>query len=170
MLGRKAFKYRLYPNPKQQAALAVQFGQARYVYNHFLQVRPAHDQATGESLSYQDTTKRLQELKHGAATEWLRAGDSQVLQQALQDLARAYQNFLAGRSGYPRFKSRRAQPALRSPQRVKVNREAKRVYWPKVGWVKTVLHRPLAEKSQECDRDESQERLFLCRLPGGSGA
>ena len=33
MIVRKAFKYRIYPNKKQQAALAVQFGHARYIYN-----------------------------------------------------------------------------------------------------------------------------------------
>jgi putative transposase len=39
MLVRKAYKYQLYPNQEQQEALAVQFGHARFVYNHFLQVR-----------------------------------------------------------------------------------------------------------------------------------
>jgi transposase len=37
MLVRKAFKYRLYSNQEQQEALAVQFGHARFVHNHFLQ-------------------------------------------------------------------------------------------------------------------------------------
>lgn len=146
MLVRKAYKYRLYPNKEQQAALALQFGHARFVYNHFLQTRQEHYQATGEGLSYQDTTRLLRDLKHCPDTEWLQEGDSQVLQQSLKDLDRAYQNFFAGRSGYPRFKSRRAKQAIRSPQRVKVNSEANRVYLPKVGWVKTVFHRPLEGK------------------------
>jgi putative transposase len=38
MLVRKAYKLRLYPNKEQQTTLAVQFGHARFVYNHFLQV------------------------------------------------------------------------------------------------------------------------------------
>ena len=143
MLVRKAFKYRLYPNQAQQAALAVQFGHARYVYNHFLQVRQERYQATGKGLSYQDTTKLLRELQHRADTQWLQAGDSQVLQQALKDLDRAYQNFFAGRCQDPRFKSRRAKQAVRYPQRVKINQEVKRIYLPKVGWVKTVIQRPL---------------------------
>ena len=32
-MQRRAFRYRLYPNQEQQQALAVQFGQARFVYN-----------------------------------------------------------------------------------------------------------------------------------------
>ena len=146
MLVRKAFNYRLNPNQEQQAALTVQFGHARYVYNHFLQTRQEHYQATGESLSYQDTTKLLKELKHCSDTQWLREGDSQVLQQSLKDLDRAYQNFFAGRSGYPRFKSRRARQAIRYAQRVKINTEAQGVYLPKVGWVKIVIQRPLEGK------------------------
>jgi putative transposase len=146
MLVRKAFKYRFYPNKEQQAALAVQFGQARFINNHFLHKRQEHYQATGEGQCYQDTTKLLRELKHRTDTDWLREADSQVLQQSLKDLDRAYQNFFTGRSGYPRFKSRRAKQAVRYPQRVKVNSEAKRVYLPKVGWVKTVIHRPLEGK------------------------
>ncbi len=39
MLMRQAFRYRLSPNREQQAALAVQFGHARYVWNHALALR-----------------------------------------------------------------------------------------------------------------------------------
>ncbi len=143
---RKAFKFRLYPNEEQQAALAVQFGHARFVYNRFLQKRRDHYQTTGEGLCYQDTTELLTELKRSADNEWLGDADSQVLQQSLKDLDRAFRNFFEGRSRYPRFKSRRAKQAIRYPQRVKVNFETKRTYLPKVGWVKTVFHRPLEGK------------------------
>ncbi|MBE9507764.1 MAG: helix-turn-helix domain-containing protein, partial [Chloroflexi bacterium] len=47
MLIRKAFKYRIYPNRKQQAQLAVQFGHARFVYNWGLALRKAHYKETG---------------------------------------------------------------------------------------------------------------------------
>lgn len=60
--------------------------------------------------------------------------------------ARLCRNFIEGRSGYPRFKSRRAKQAIRYPQRVKVNLETKRTYLPKVGWVKTKFHRPMEGK------------------------
>jgi len=44
MIVRKAFKYRIYPNREQQAALAVQFGHARYIYNWG--VRPVRSKPT----------------------------------------------------------------------------------------------------------------------------
>jgi len=146
MRVRKAFKFRLYPNKEQQAALAVQFGHARFVYNHFLQARRDRYQTTGEGLCYQNTTGLLTELKRSVDFEWLRDADSQVLQQSLKDLDRAFRNFFEGRASYPRFKSRRSKQTIRYPQRVKVNLETKRTYLPKVGWVKTVFHRPLEGK------------------------
>ncbi len=145
-LVRKALKFRLYPNEEQQAALAVQFDHARFVYNRFLQMRRDHYQTTREGLSYQDTTSLLTELKRCPDYEWLRDADSQVLQQSLKGLDRAFCNFFGYRARYPRFKSRRAKQTIRYPQRVKVNLEMKRTYLPMMGWVKTVFHRPLEGK------------------------
>jgi putative transposase len=143
MLVRKAYKYRLYPNKAQQELLAVQFGHTRFVYNYMLGLRKDRYQETGEGLSYQDTTALLTELKRDPEHKWLREADSQVLQQSLKDLDRAYQNFFEGRARYPRFRSRRGKQAIRYPQRVKADLDAKRSYLPKIGWVKTIFHRPL---------------------------
>ena len=43
--------------------------------------------------------------------------------------------------GFPKFKSRKAKQSIRYPQRFKFN--GNRTYLPKVGWVKTVFHRPM---------------------------
>jgi putative transposase len=146
MLIRKAYKYRIYPNKVQQAALAVQFGHTRFVYNHFLALRIETYETTGKGLSYAEATKMLTALKRDPEHEWLKEADSQALQQTLKDLDRAYKNFFEKRARFPRFKSRRAKQAFRYPQRVKADPEGKRTYLPKVGWVKTVFHRPLEGK------------------------
>ena len=146
MLIRKAYKFRIYPNKAQQAALAVQFGHTRFVYNHFLALRIETYEKTGKGLSYAEATKMLTALKRDPEHEWLKEADSQALQQTLKDLDRAYQNFFEKRAGFPRFKSRRAKQAYRYPQRVKADPEGRCTYLPKVGWVKTVFHRPLEGK------------------------
>ncbi|KAA3644085.1 MAG: transposase [Chloroflexi bacterium] len=143
MLIRKAFKFRLYPDRSQQQALAVQFGHAHFVYNYFLAVRREHYAQTGAGLSYADTTGQLSVLKRHPDHLWLQEADSQVLQQKLKDLDRAYKNFFEGRARYPRFRSRRHRQSIRYPQRVKVDLAAGRSYLPRVGWVRTVFHRPL---------------------------
>ena len=55
---------------------------------------------------------------------WLNDFDSQMLQQALADLRRAYINFFERRAKFPRFKTKkRCRPAFRIPQRVRVEGE-----------------------------------------------
>ena len=98
-----AYKFRIYPNKAQQAALAVQFGHARFVYNRFLFVRQKRYQQTGKGLDYRQTAGMLTKMKREMEYGWLGEGDSQVLQQALKDLDRAYQNFFEKRAGYPRY-------------------------------------------------------------------
>lgn len=146
MLVRKAFKFRLYPNQVQNASLAVQFGHSRFVYNHFLALRRDHYHKTGEGLYYQHTAGLLTRMKADPEYVWLKEADSQVLQQSLRDLDRAYKNFFDGRARYPRFKSRRHKQSIRYPQRVKVNYAFRQIYLPKVGWVKTIFHREIAGK------------------------
>jgi putative transposase len=140
-MGRKAFRYRLYPNQQQAAALTVQFGHARFVYNWALATRKEHYQQQGHGLSYYELKRQLTALKHEPEHAWLQEADSQVLQAKVEDLDRAYRNFFAHRARYPRFKSRKGAQSIRYPQRFQFN--GNRVYLPKVGWVKVVLHRLL---------------------------
>jgi len=139
MIFLKAFKYRLYPNQEQQQKLAIQLGHSRFVYNNALNARKEHYKATGKGLSYSATAKMLPNMK--TELEWLKEADSQVLQQKLKDLDRAYVNFFQGRAAYPRFKSKYDNQSIRYPQRFKF--EGDRIYLPKVGNVKIVLHRDI---------------------------
>jgi putative transposase len=143
MLIRKAYKFRLYPTPEQTKRLAVQFGHARFVYNHFLHERQEKYAETGEGLNYQSTARELTQMKRSEDYSWLREADSQVLQQSLMDLEKGYHNFFAKRTRYPKYKSRKSKESIRYPQRVKVSIEEKRTSLPKVGWVKTVYHRAI---------------------------
>lgn len=141
MIVQRAFRYRIYPNPAQQHLLAVQFGHARFAFNWALAQREAHYKQHGKGLSYYDTTERLKYLKRDPECTWLKEADSQVLQQKLKDLDRAYVNFFEHRAKYPRFKKKHQQQSIRYPQRFKFN--GNRIFLPKVGWVKIVLHRAL---------------------------
>jgi putative transposase len=139
VLIRQARKYRVYPTKEQQHLLAIQFGHARYVYNQALANRKAYYKLTGKGLSTHDTITNL--VVEKGNTEWLKEADSQVLQQKLRDLDTAYKNFFQKRAKYPKFKSKRGKNTIRYPQRVKFSDSC--TYLPKVGWVKTVFHRPL---------------------------
>ena len=139
MIVRKGFKYRIYPNWEQQQKLAVQFGHTRYIYNW------GFAQSQEKYPGYNHLAKQLPILKASTETAWLKEAHSQVLQQALKDLDRAFQNFFEKRGGYPHFKSKRTKQSIRYPQPKEswLGPDGQHIYLPKVGHVRLVLHRPL---------------------------
>lgn len=141
MIVRKAFRYRVYPTAEQEQALAIQFGHARFVWNWALALRKQAYQETGKGISYYDLKRRATALKYQSEMEWLRDADSQVLQAKIEDLEKAYQNFFARRSKFPRFKGKRDGQSIRYPQRFRFDENF--TYLPKIGWIKTKFHRPL---------------------------
>ena len=137
-----ATRIRIYPTDQQAQALAVQFGCARWVWNNALAESGKLYQATGRGLNYHAMCIRLPKLKQ--EFEWLGDADSQALQQSVQNLSRAYENFFQKRGKYPRFKSKHGRQSIQYPQRVKI--DGARIYLPKVGWVKCVVHREIIGK------------------------
>lgn len=155
----KAYKFRIYPNKIQQSELAVQFGHSRFVYNRFIDNRKTTFLTTGKSVSFYDFKKQVTAMKQQPEFAWLKDADSQVLQASLEDADRAYQNFFRNHKagtlppvgkkprkdgmpkGYPTFWSKHDDQSIRYPQRFKL--AGKRIYLPKVGWVKGVFHRDI---------------------------
>jgi putative transposase len=155
----KAFKFRLYPTEEQQIELSKHFGAARFVYNRYLDIRKTVFLETGTSLNYNDCANDLTILKSYDDFHWLKEADSQVLQQTLKNLDKAFENFFcnlkegtlpkAGKKprkdgmpkGYPKFHSKHDDQSIRYPQRVTI--DGSLVYLPKVGKVKAVIHRQL---------------------------
>lgn len=137
-----ATRIRLYPTPTQQQRLAVQFGCARWVWNNALELIQRTYRETGKGIGYYDLQNRLPKLKQ--KFEWLTDADSQALQCSLRNLAAAFQNFFEKRAKYPRFKKKHQGQSIQYPQRVKL--DGSRIYLPKVGWVKCVVHRNIVGK------------------------
>ena len=139
----KATKVRLYPTTGQIAALAFQFGAARWVYNYALDWRGNAWKERGENVTRRMTLDKLVEFKASERTAWLKDADSQVLQQSLMHLDDAFKRFFRKQSHYPRRKIKRGKQSISYPQRVKVV-NGNSLYLPKVGNVKAVLHREIA--------------------------
>ena len=105
-----SYKFRIYPNSEQRALIARTFGCARYVYNHFLNLRKETYEASGETIGYVKSSALLTQLKKELT--WLKEVDSIPLQESLRDVDFAYQGFFrrvknGEKPGYPRFKSKR---------------------------------------------------------------
>lgn len=106
----RAYKFRLYPNVEQRAAIVSTMGACRFVYNWALeQCKNARE--TGEKKpSAFDLNKRLTVMKQ--ENTWLYDHPNQSLQFAIRHMDAAYQNFFRSCAkkqgvGFPRFKSRK---------------------------------------------------------------
>ncbi len=77
---KKAIKIRIYPSNDQIEILSKQFGCARWVYNHMLNLRIEAWKNEQRSLSKSFLIKLLPVLKADEKTLWLKEAHSQILQ------------------------------------------------------------------------------------------
>src|SRR5918999_789372 len=121
---RKTYRFRMRPTKAQEAGLYRMAGTRRFIYNWALDM-----------------------LKSKPETLWLKEVDSQMLQQALIDVDRAFRDFFGKRSRFPRLRSKKAGHfTFRIPQRVRI--EDGKVYVPKVGWVRIRQSRGVEGKTK----------------------
>ena len=132
---RKVYRFRMRPTKAQEAVLYRMAGARRFIYNWALARRKGYYAEHGRGICAKQLSKELTTLKSEADTLWLREAGSQMLQQALKDVERAFDSFFKKRSRFPRFRSKKAGHfAFRIPQRVRI--EVGKVYVPKIGWVR----------------------------------
>lgn len=139
MIIRRAFKYKLKPTGVQREKFLQFAGARRFVFNRGLDERKKAYESIGKNLSYFEQNNELTALKTQPETEWLQEIHSQIPQQALKDLDRAFQNFFrrvkkGEKPGYPRFKKKGMHEGFRYPQGVKIS--GSQVFLPKIGWIK----------------------------------
>jgi len=144
------YRYRIYPHPGQQEALARVFGCARVVFNDCLRVRDACH-AVGEKISDTEVQRQVITLaKRTPERAWLSEVSSVALVQACQDARRAYRNWfdsLSGRRkgrriGHPRFRSKRGRQSIRLT-RNGFTLHGSRLYIAKVGDIRVRWSRDL---------------------------
>ena len=128
----KAYKYRLYPTKDQEELLLKHFGCVRYIYNWGLDYKTKHYKETNKNIGYMQITGKdgaLSKLKK--ENEWLKEVNSQSLVSALGNLDRAYSNFFAHRSGFPKFKKKSEKQSFQVPQHGWFDTKNNRLYIPK---------------------------------------
>ena len=107
MQTERAYKYRFYPTPEQEALLARTFGCVRFVWNAVLRYRTDAFYERQEKIGYNDASAFLTQLKKQPDTAFLAEVSSVPLQQCLRHQQNAFKNFFSKRARYPRFKSRK---------------------------------------------------------------
>ncbi|NES87853.1 MULTISPECIES: RNA-guided endonuclease InsQ/TnpB family protein [Okeania] len=164
------YKYRIYPTPGQKHKLAKLFGCVRVVWNDSLafsqqKYRLGEKKPTNSELQKQFITS----AKKTEEREWLSDVSVVPLQQSLNDLNQAYQNFFTSTKGKrkgkpvrpPKLKTRKSKQTARFTLRgFKLHQD--KVYLAKIGKLKIVWSRelPAAPSSVTVIKD-SANRYFL---------
>jgi putative transposase len=139
----QAFKFELLPNGEQERTMRRFAGACRFVYNEALALQKARYECGEKKLGYAGLCKLLTAWRNSAETPWLRDAPTHPLQQALKDLERAYKNFFAQRSRFPKFKKRGRHASFRypDPKQFKLDKVNGRLFLPKLGWMRLRLSR-----------------------------
>jgi putative transposase len=142
MIVTRSYKFRLEPTAEQERGFFLFAGCRRFVWNWALERKKTVYQETGKGIYYKALAAELVQLKKQPGLAFLKECHSQVLQQTLLDLDKAFVSFFEKRAKFPKFKSKKnTPPSFRIPQNVSV--VDGKVSIPKIGLVKVRLHREM---------------------------
>ena len=143
----KAYKYRIYPNKKQEELIQKTFGCCRFVYNQTLAYRKEKYQQLKESMnktSCNNYVNRVLKKEY----EWLKDVDKFALTNAVYNMDSAYQKFFKENAGYPRFKSKKKSRKsyktncnYSSRPTIEISFDNNKVKLPKLKWIKVKISR-----------------------------
>ena len=133
---RKAYKYRLKTNPDIDKKLTRFCGCARFLWNKSLAMTLERLERGYSILWYGDLAHWLTLWKQSEEYCFLRECPSQVLQQKLMDLDRAFKDGFDRSQPLKRipvFKKKGRGDGIRFPQGFRIDN--RRIFLPKIGWI-----------------------------------
>lgn len=132
----RSIKVRLYPNKAQTHICDNSFGIDRFVFNRALALKKSRWENHRENLSWIEISKMFTLMKKSEEYSFLNIGSRSVIEQSLQKLDRAYQNFFKLGMGFPKFKKKSISEdsfVLSDPSRIVGD---KHMVLPKLGTIK----------------------------------
>lgn len=134
----QAYCFELKPSGEQDRRMRRFAGSCRYVYNRALALQKERYEKNEKRLNYSGLCRLLTDWRNGTETPWLMEAPTHPLQQALKDLERAFTNFFAKRTKYPRFKRKGESDRFRYPdaKQIKLDQSNSRIFLPKLGWMR----------------------------------
>lgn len=163
----KAYKYRIYPNKKQEELIQKTFGCVRFVYNQCLAYKIDKYKNEKVSLSKFDCNNyKNRVLKKEYA--WLNEIDKCALDNAVVNMDNAYQIFFKEHAGFPKFKSKHNNKKSYKTNcnynsggkypTIEVNFSNNKIKLPKLKWIKAKL---------SCNFDGKIKSATISQVPSG---
>lgn len=129
----KTYKYKLRPNPTQKVTFESWLGINRYLYNNALEHRITAYQSAKVSVSRFDQYNQLVVAKKEAELSFLKQVHSEVLQETLDRVDKAFKSFYNG-AGFPKFQGKRFYSSFTFKRSVEI--KGNKIKLPKIGWVR----------------------------------
>ena len=138
MVQQKGYRYRIYPDPKQEELVSSFFGCCRYVYNSCLSYRKEIYASEKRNASQYECMRKVTSMRNDPEIPWLKDCDSMALQESVKDLDKAYKSFFEKHSGYPKYHKKHAsvQSYRTRNQNNGIRFEGSRIRLPKLGLVR----------------------------------
>ena len=161
----KTYKFRLSPTKNQIDKLDQMLETCRILYNSCLVDRNRHYESTGKGLSYIAQAKILTGDKK--RIEYLTNIHSQVLQDVLKRVEKAYNNFFRrvkekkGKAGYPRFKPQNRYDSITYTQSG-FEIIAGKLKLSKIGHIKIKQHRQINGDIKTCAIKKEIDKWYVC--------
>lgn len=133
-LQRKTYRFKLEPNSAQEQSFWRFAGSCRFIYNQILaDSQKEHQDGEKVPINRAAFCSRITSLKK--EFDWLGETHVHCLQNAVENLVKAYQRLFKKQGGFPKFKSRHdLNQSFGYKTGVKV--DVAKVWLPKIGWVK----------------------------------
>jgi len=141
MLNHKSFKFRIYPNRKQEKKLERALDQACFLYNQLLDIHQQIYLGEGKTLSHFDMCYIVKDFE----TKQLH---SQVKQNIPKRISDAFKHFFrrvknGETPGFPKFHKRIFYKSITFPQYQKEIYPNNRIWVSKIGMIKIKKHREI---------------------------
>lgn len=168
----RAYKFRIYPNKKQQKQLYKEFAASKSVYNFFLDATikyyEEHKEDEKKSLNFYDWCHMLTDEKKTDEHSWWSEVASQNLVQTLRDLDSAYKNFFRNikkkkKAGFPKFKKFNSSVRY-SNQSCKYSNETHKIWLSKAGWIKIIDYEKVFGKLMNITISKAKNGMWFASI------
>jgi putative transposase len=157
---RRSYRFRIYPDATQREFFERTVGCCRLLYNLCLDQKKLElERSDPRKLFAFDQINEIPKLKR--EFPFFKEVPANSLQQTVLDLHQGFANFFAGRARFPRFRMKGRHNSFRHPDPKHVKIETDRIFMPKSGWTKMVMHRPILGEVRNITVSETAGRWFV---------